>query len=105
MAIDKKLAQEGADWIAEMASDDLGGFIPAEFCDLVMEAEELIREESGDAEMDHATMAARMMARFEADPDVPMQHGKITAALITEILHWEDEFLYMAGHTRRVRQS
>ena len=36
MTFDKKLSEEGADWIAEMVSDDLGGFIPAELVDLVI---------------------------------------------------------------------
>lgn len=105
MQIDPAIAREGADWIAEMVSEELGGFIPAELCDLVMETEHEIREEAGDPEMDHGSMAQRIMAIFEADPDIPTQEGGVTVYVVTEILHWEDEFLSMAGHARNVRPS
>ena len=105
MPLDRQLAQEGADWIAEMVSDDLESFIPSELCDLVMETEERIREESGDRAIDHRTMATRLMEIFEADPEVPTQQGAISEGLLREILHWEDEFLTMAGQPRNVRRS
>ncbi len=104
-ALDPEIAREGADWIAEMVSEELGGFVPSELCDLVMETEHEIREESRDPEMDHVSMAHRIMAVFEDDPEIPTQDGGVTAYVVTEILHWEDEFLAMAGHPRNVRPS
>jgi hypothetical protein len=105
MAIDPEVAREGADWIAEMVSEELGGFIPSELCDLVMETEQEIREESGDDEMDHEQMASRIMTVFKADPEIPTQPGGVSQHVVVEILHWEDEFLTMAGHPRNVRPS
>lgn len=103
--VDPSIAREGADWIAEMVSEELGGFIPSELCDLVMETEQEIRAETGDEEMDHATMARRIMAIFEEDEEIPTQDGAVTVYVVTEVLHWEDEFLAMAGHPRNVRPS
>ena len=103
-SMNKKLAEEGADWIAEMLSDDLGGFIPAELIDMVMDLEVQIRAEHSDPEMDHRTMAEHMMPLMEAE-GVPTQTGGVTVNLLYEILHWEDEFLAMAGHPRTVRPS
>lgn len=105
MALDRKTLEEGADWIAEMVSEDLGGFVPAELCDLVIDAEIKIREETGDDEMDHASMAARIMAVFRADPEIPDNEHAINEFLLREILHWEDEFRAMAGAPRTVRPS
>lgn len=102
MSIDKKLAEEGADWIAEMVSEDLGGFIPAELIDLIMEFETKVRDESNDPEMDHQTMVTRLVPLLEAD-GVPMKEGAVTPFLIGEILHWEDEFRAMAGNPRKIR--
>ncbi|MDA0301801.1 MAG: hypothetical protein O2822_04680 [Chloroflexi bacterium] len=99
------LEREGADWIAEMVSDQVGAFVPSEFCDLVVATEREVRAETGDAEMDHATMAQRLMAIFEADPSVPTDVGTISTALVFEVLHWEDEFRAMAGAPRTVRPS
>ena len=62
-------------------------------------------EEVGDPEMDHASMAARVMKVFEDDPDVPTQEGAVSEFIIREILHWEDEFRTMAGSPRSVRPS
>ena len=98
----KKLAEEGADWIAEMVSEDLGGFIPAELIDLIMEFETKIRDEANDPEMDHQTMVTRLVPMLEAD-GVPMKEGAVTPYLIGEILHWEDEFHAMAGQARKIR--
>jgi hypothetical protein len=103
-SMDKKLAQEGADWIAEMVSDDLGGFIPAELIDMVMELEVTIRAERSDPELDHRTVAELMMPMMEAE-GIPTQQGGVTSQLLYEILHWEDEFLAMAGRPRTVRPS
>ena len=102
--LDPKVLEEGADWIAEMASEELGGFIPSELCDLVISTEAQVRAETGDDEMDHATMAQRLMEIFEADPDLPTQ-GAIAEWVVREILHWEDEFRAMAGAPRKVRPS
>jgi hypothetical protein len=105
MPLDPKLKQEGADWIAEMVTEELGGFIPAELCDIVIEAEEKVREESGDPAMSHREMTTRLMEIFEADPEVPTQEGAVSDYVVMEILQWEDEFLAMAGVPRNVRPS
>lgn len=105
MSLDRETLQEGADWIAEMLSDELGGFVPSELCDLVIITEEQVRTEADDPEMDHATMAKRLMAIFEADPEIPTQDGAVTEFVVLEILHWEDEFRAMAGSPRTVRRS
>jgi hypothetical protein len=102
VTLDKNIAQEGADWIAEMVSEDLGGFVPAELIDLIMEFEGKVRAETNDAELDHQTMVTRLVPMLEED-GVPMKEGAVTPSLIGEILHWEDEFLSMAGHPRKIR--
>jgi hypothetical protein len=101
--MDRKTLEEGADWIAEMVSEELGGFIPAELCDLVIENELKIREETGDEDMDHESMTARIMEIFREDPTVPTQEGAVSEFIVREILHWEDEFRAMAGEPRTVR--
>ena len=101
----RDLEREGADWIAEMVSDQVGAFVPSEFCDLVLDTERRVRAETGDEAMDHASMSTRLMAIFDADPAVPTEAGTITAQLIFEVLHWEDEFRAMAGSPRTVRPS
>jgi len=105
MTMDRKTLEEGADWIAEMVSEELGGFIPSELCDLVIETELKIREESGDELMDHGTMTQKIMEIFRDDPDVPTQEGAVSDFIVREILHWEDEFRAMAGSPREVRPS
>ncbi len=105
MSLDRKMLEEGADWIAEMVTEELGGFIPSELCDLVIVTEEKIRTEVGDPEMDHASMAKRIMVVFEEDPEVPTQDGAVSEFIIREILHWEDEFRTMAGSPRTIRPS
>jgi hypothetical protein len=104
MSMDKRIAEEGADWIAEMVSEDLGGFIPAELVDLVMELEVRVRQEHDDPQMDHATMAQRLMPYMEEE-GVPTQQGGVNTMVLAEILHWEDEFLAMAGTPRTIRPS
>ena len=88
-----------------MVSEELGGFVPSELCDLVILTEEKIREEIGDPEMDHASMAKRVMDIFKDDPEVPTQEGAVSEFIIREILHWEDEFRTMAGSPRTIRSS
>jgi len=104
MPLDPKLAGEGADWIAEMLSAELESFVPSELCDIVMEAEQRVRDETGDQRMPHDEMAKRLMAQFEADPEIPTQEGAVSEYLVREILHWEDEFLVLAGQPRDVRR-
>tara|TARA_B110000014_G_scaffold223530_1_gene181252 strand:+ start:92 stop:418 length:327 start_codon:yes stop_codon:yes gene_type:complete len=103
--IDKSTLEEGADWIAEMASEDLNGFIPSELCDLIIETELVIREEKNDPMMSHQSMATLLYQKFESDPDIPTQEGAITEFLIREILYWEDEFRSMAGYPRKINPS
>ncbi len=104
MSMDEKLAEEGADWIAEMVSDDLGGFVPSELVDMLMLKEREIRAAENDPAIDHHTMAAKLIPLFEAE-GVPVKEGAVTPMLLEEILHWEDEFLAMAGQPRTVRAS
>lgn len=104
MSMDKRIAEEGADWIAEMVSEDLGGFVPAELVDLVMEFEHRVRQETGDEQMGHHAMTERLVLMLEED-GVPVKEGAVTPTVIEEILHWEDEFLAMAGQPRTVRPS
>ncbi len=104
MSIDPSLSAQGTDWIAEMVSEELGGFVPSEFCDLVFEIEARVREEANDPEMSHDLMAKRLFEIFEADPNIPTQPGAVSEFIIHEVLHWEDEFLAMAGHPRKVRR-
>lgn len=103
-SMDENIAQEGADWIAEMVSDDLGGFVPSELVDMLMVKEREVREAEDDAEMDHRTMATKLIPLFEAE-GIPVKEGAVTPMLLEEILHWEDEFLAMAGRPRTVRAS
>jgi len=102
MSMDKKLSEEGADWIAEMVSEDLGGFIPAELVDLIMEFETQIRTSENDPEMNHATMTEKLIPLLDAE-GVPLKEGALTPSVIAEILFWEDEFYAMAGQTRKIR--
>ena len=85
-----------------MVSEDLGGFVPAELVDLVMELEHKIRGEHSDPTMDHRAMVGHMMPMLESE-GVPTQQGAVSEFMITEILHWEDEFLAMAGSPRSIR--
>lgn len=103
--VDEDLEQQGADWVANMVSEEFETFIPSVFCDLVFATERRVREESGDPAMDHDTMAARLMEIFDADPEVPTDTGAVHAHLVYEVLHWEDQFRAMAGLPREVRPS
>jgi hypothetical protein len=47
-------------------------------------------------------MVNRLVPLLEED-GIPMKEGAVTPHLLGEILHWEDEFLAMAGHPRNVR--
>ncbi len=49
-------------------------------------------------------MASKLIPVFEAE-GVPVKEGAVTPMLLEEILHWEDEFLAMAGEPRTVRSS
>ena len=103
-ALPPRLAEEGANWIAEQVSEELGGFVPAELVDLMMELERAVRAEHGDPEMDHAAMSLHLVDRFEAE-GIAVKTGALTREVLLELLHWEDEFLSLAGYTRRVRPS
>ena len=103
--LDADMEREGADWVAEMISEQFEAFIPAAFCELVFTTERRVREDSGDPDMDHAAMTDRLMAIFEADPEIPTANGAVSAMLVTEVLYWEDQFRGMAGQPRDVRPS
>ena len=104
MSMEQNLAEEGADWIAEMVSEDLGGFVPSELVDMLMTKEREVRAAEDDPQMDHHTMAAKLIPLFDAE-GVSVKEGAVTPMLLEEILHWEDEFLSMAGQPRTVRAS
>ncbi len=104
MTLDESLAQEGADWIAEQVSEDLGGFIPSELVDRIMELEVEVRTKHDDPEIDHKTMTGYLIPLLEEE-GVPVKEGAVTPMLVEEILHWEDEFLGMAGRPRVVRRT
>ncbi len=104
MALDERLAAECADWIAEQVTEEFGGFIAAELVDLIMEHEDVVRAEHDDPEMDHRTMSERLLPKLEAE-GAPVKDGAVTRELVEEILHWEDEFLGLAGQPRNVRPS
>jgi hypothetical protein len=99
-----RIAEEGANWIAEQVSEELGGFVPAELVDLMMELEHAVRGELGDPELDHGSMSLQLVDRFEAE-GVPIKTGALTREVLLELLHWEDEFLALAGYPRQVRPS
>lgn len=99
-----RIAEEGANWIAEQVSEELGGFVPAELVDLMMELEHAVRSELGDPDMDHGAMSLQLVDRFEAE-GVPIKTGALTREVLLELLHWEDEFLALAGYPRQVRPS
>ncbi len=103
-ALPPRLTEEGADWIAEQVSEELGGFVPAELVDLMMELERVVRADFDDPEMDHHSMSLHLVDRFEAE-GVPVKPGALTREVLVELLHWEDEFLSLAGYARRVRPS
>ncbi len=104
MALDERLAAECADWIAEQITEEFGGFIAAELIDLIMEQEAAVRAEHDDPEMDHRTMSERLLPKLETE-GAPVKEGAVTRELVEEILHWEDEFLGLAGQPRNVRPS
>ena len=104
MPIDEKLLGECADWVAEQLSEEFGGFIAAELIDFIIAEETKVRDEQSDPEIDHHTMAVELMPRLEAE-GIPVQEGAVSQQLVEEILHWEDEFLGMAGFPRNVRRS
>ena len=103
--LDPDIEREGAEWVAGMIGEQFEAFIPAVFCELVFDAERRVREESGDPDMDHAAMADRLMAIFEDNPEIPTGNGGVSAMLVIEVLHMEDQFRAMAGQPRDVRPS
>ena len=103
-ALPPRLAEEGANWIAEQVSEELGGFVPAELVDLMMELERAVRAEFDDPAMDHAAMSLHLVERFEGE-GIPVKAGALTREVLVELLHWEDEFLSLAGYARQVRPS
>ena len=97
------LAEECANWIASQLSEEFGGFIAAEVVDAVLEFEAEIRDAAGDPEMDHRTMAGRLLERLREEGAPTGERWGVTADLLIEILHWEDEFRGLAGRPRTVR--
>ena len=103
MPLDQKLAAECADWIAEQLIEEFGGFMSAEFVDAVIEYEQEIRVAHSDPEMDHHTMMGHLVERLKAEGAPVGGYGGVTPELITEVLHYEDEFLGYAGQPRKIR--
>jgi hypothetical protein len=85
--------------VAEQVSEELGGFVSSELVDLIIELDIAVRKELGDGRIDHRTMTGHLMPRLEA-AGAPVKTGGVTPFLVEEILHWLDEALAMAGHTR-----
>ena len=103
--MDEKLAEEASNWIAEQLTEEFGGFLAAEMIDAVFEFEAEIRIEAGDPEMDHRTMAERLLERLAAEGAAVGSRWGVTPQLLIEILHLEDEFRGLPGRARTVRPS
>ncbi len=101
--LDEQLATECSNWAAEQLSEEFGGFIAAEVIDAVLEFEADIRIAEDDPEMDHASMADRLLARLAEEGAPTDQRWGVTTHLLVEILYWEDEFRTLAGRPRRIR--
>ena len=101
----ENLAEECANWIAEQLSDEFGGFVSAEMIDAVFEFEADIRVASNDTEMDHQSMAERLLVKFEEEGAPVGSRWGVTSHLLVEVMHWEDEFRALAGQARTVRPS
>ena len=104
MALSEELLRECADWIAEQLNELWGGMLASELVDLVLEEEAKLREEHDDPEMDHHTMAERLLPELEK-AGVRIDLGVVTQQLAEEILQWEDDFLGLAGQARTIRPS
>ena len=103
MALDERLHSECASWIAQQLMEDFGGFVIGEVIEGIMELEDGIREEHSDPQMDHATMSRHLLGKLEADGVPVGGFGQVNEAFLVEILHWEDEFLGLAGARRTTR--
>ncbi len=103
MRLDEQLATECSNWVAEQLSEEFGGFIAAEVVDAVLEFEADIRIAEDAPEMDHASMADRLLARLAEEGAPTDQRWGVTTHLLIEILYWEDEFRTLAGRPRRIR--
>ena len=102
--MDNKRLEECANWVAEQASDQLGGFIPAELLDLMFELEPKIRAKNKDTEMDHQTMSKFLMTELRNE-GVPIDKTGLTENILQELLHWEDECLSLSGIPRKIRSN
>ena len=103
VAMEESLAEECANGIAEQLTDEFGGFVSAEMIDAIFEFEVILRNEHNDAEMDHRTMAERLLVRLEEEGAPVGERWGVTSHLLVEILHWEDEFRALANQPRTVR--
>ena len=103
IALDEKLAEECANWVAEQLTEEYGGFIAAEMIDAVIEMEVEIRQQHSDPEMDHQTMTGHLLERL-AEEGAPVDNRwGVTPQLLIEILNLEDEFRGLANRPRRIR--
>ena len=100
--MEDKIFEECANWIAEQASDQLGGFIPAELLDLMFELEPKIRKENNDPTMGHKQMSLFLLEELKNE-GVPVEKTGLDANILEELLHWEDECLSLSGHPRKIR--
>ena len=100
--MEDKILEECANWIAEQASDQLGGFIPAELLDLMFELETKIREENNDPTMGHKAMSIFLLEELRKE-EVPIEKTGLNENILEELLHWEDECLSLSGHPREIR--
>jgi len=99
--VDKKIYEECANWIAEQASDQLGGFIPAELLDLMFELEPKIRSDKNDQMMSHKVMS-QFLYNALIDEGVPVEKTGLSREILEELLHWEDECLSLSGNPREI---
>ena len=82
--MDEQLATECANWVAEQLSEEFGGFIAAEVVDAVLEFEADIRIAEGDPELDHASMAERLLERLAEEGAPTDQRWGVTPQLLQE---------------------
>jgi hypothetical protein len=103
MTLDERLAVECAHWVAQQMSEEFGGFLPGEIVEGILELEQTIRDQLADPALDHDSMARRLLAQLAEDGIPVGGYGQINLELLIEMLHWEDEFLGLAGQPRTTR--
>lgn len=101
--MEPELRSEAADWIAEQLMLEFGGFISPELIEGMLEIEQRLRDERADPLIDHQTMHSLIFVHMTEVEGVPTGFAGMNPQLVLEVLHWEDEFLALAGRPRTVR--